>query len=107
MEKGIKFDHMKPDYSLVPAFALNEVVKVFTYGAHKYSRNNWQFLDDCLNRYFAAAQRHQWQYKSGELNDGETNISHIAHAIASLMFILEYRHINKMDSTSQQLEFNF
>jgi hypothetical protein len=37
---GIKFDSEKPDYSLLPPHALDELVKVLTMGKVKYSREN-------------------------------------------------------------------
>lgn len=89
---GIKFDAEKPDYSLIPPNALNDLAKVLTYGAAKYDRENWRKLDDLQNRYFAAAQRHMWAVRSGEPFDPETGIHHMAHAVASLMFILEAHH---------------
>ena len=39
---GIKFDDNKPDYSLIPPNALEDVVKVLTIGAKKYDRHNWK-----------------------------------------------------------------
>ena len=33
---GIKYDSKKPDYSLIPPHALDDVAKVLTYGAQKY-----------------------------------------------------------------------
>ena len=57
---GIKFDDEKPDYSLVPPNALEDIVKVLTIGAKKYDRHNWKKLDNLHDRYFAAAQRHLW-----------------------------------------------
>lgn len=88
-EEGIKYDSEKPDYSLIPPNALDETVKVLTYGAKKYAPDNWRKLDNALNRYFAAAQRHMWAIKRGEIHDPETNLHHAAHAIASLMFFIE------------------
>jgi hypothetical protein len=92
---GVKFDSAKPDYSLIPPNALDDVAKVLTYGAKKYDRENWRKLDDLDNRYFAAAQRHIWAVKKGEPNDPETGISHLAHAIASLMFLVEHDYEKK------------
>lgn len=93
MKIGIKYDTDKPDYSLIPPFALNDVVKVLTFGAKKYDRDNWKLLDDLNDRYFAAAQRHMWQLKRGEIFDEESGIHHAAHAIACLMFILEFYYL--------------
>lgn len=90
---GIKHDSEKPDYSLIPPNALEDVVKVLTYGAQKYDRNNWQHLEDLNNRYFAAAQRHMWALKRGETTDDETGIHHAAHAICCMMFLLEFFYL--------------
>ena len=87
MAKGIKHDGEKPDYSLVPFSALDEVVKVLTYGAAKYDRFNWEHVEDI--RYQAAALRHISSYMQGEKYDPETGINHLAHAICSLMFLVE------------------
>ena len=84
---GIKFDQEKPDYSLVPFGALDETVKVLTYGARKYDRHNWQHVDDI--RYQAALMRHFSLYMQGEANDPETNISHLAHMACSVLFLLQ------------------
>ena len=86
---GRKFDDDKLEYGLLPPNALNDVVKVLSYGAKKYARDNWKYVPEGERRYFDAAQRHLWAYKRGELIDPETGISHIAHAICSLMFIAE------------------
>ena len=95
MKEGIKYDKDKPDYSLIPPFALDDVVKVLTFGAKKYDRNNWKLLENLDDRYFAAAQRHIWQLKKGQLFDEETGVHHAAHAIACLMFILEFYYLQQ------------
>ena len=84
---GIKFDGAKPDYSLVPFGALDEVVKVLTYGAKKYDRHNWQHVDDI--RYQAALMRHFSAYMQGERNDPESDINHLAHLACSVLFLLQ------------------
>ena len=90
---GIKFDDDKPDYSLLPPNALEDVVKVLTYGAQKYDRNNWKKLENLDDRYFAAAQRHLWALQKGETFDDETGIHHGAHAICCMMFLVEYNYL--------------
>jgi hypothetical protein len=84
---GIKFDQEKPDYSLVPFGALDETVKVLTYGARKYDRHNWKYVDDI--RYQAALMRHFSLYMQGEYDDPETGISHLAHMACSVLFLLQ------------------
>lgn len=87
--EGIKYDNDKPEYGLLPPFALEETVKVLTFGAKKYDRENWRKLDDLHNRYFNAAQRHLWAIKRGETHDPETGMHHAAHAMCCLLFLLE------------------
>lgn len=89
MEQGIKFDSNKPEYGLVPANALHEIVKVLTYGAQKYSRENWRQVPERERRYFDAMMRHLWAVRRGELVDDETGISHYAHAGCCLLYLLE------------------
>lgn len=86
---GVKYDANKLEYGLLPPYALDDVVKVLTFGAQKYSRENWRYVEDAHRRYFDAMQRHLWAYKRGEMNDPETRISHMAHAICCAMFIAE------------------
>ena len=86
--EGIKFDLGKLEFGLIPPESLIEIVRVLTYGAKKYARDNWKNVDDASRRYFDASQRHLWAYKSGEKFDPETGISHLAHAACSLMFMI-------------------
>ena len=94
---GVKFDQNKPDYSLVPFGALDEVVKVLTHGSKKYDRFNWENVEDI--RYQAAALRHISAYMQGEKFDPETSINHLAHAICSLMFLVEFDKKNQKNIT--------
>jgi hypothetical protein len=86
--EGKKYDQGKPDYSLVPYASLDEVVKVLTHGANKYGRFNWELVE--AHRYEAATMRHFSAYMQGEKLDPESDIHHLAHAITSLLFMLEF-----------------
>jgi hypothetical protein len=98
---GVKYDNNKPEYGLIPPYALEEVAKVLTFGAQKYDRDNWKKLDNLERRYFDAAQRHMWAIKRGEKNDPESSLHHAAHAIACMMFLLEY-NINPTITNSHE-----
>jgi len=87
---GRKFDGGKLEYGLLPPFALEETVKVLTFGAQKYERDNWQKVPDSKRRYFDAMQRHLWAWKQGEQDDPESGINHLAHAMCCLMFLYEH-----------------
>jgi hypothetical protein len=90
METGIKFDTGKPEYGLIPPNALEEIAKVLTYGAQKYSRDNWKQVPDKERRYFDAMQRHIWAHKRGEVNDPETGMNHLAHAACCILYLAEF-----------------
>jgi len=88
-----KFDQDKPRTELIPPSAILEVAKVLAFGAKKYSDDNWKKCEN-NKRYLGAALRHIFQYESGEMIDNETGLSHLSHAVASLLFALE---LDKMD----------
>jgi len=87
--KGVKYDEEKPQMYLLPPLALLEVGKVLTFGAKKYSPDNWKKVPDAKNRYTSGALRHILADMSGETKDDETGLSHKAHAICCLLFNLE------------------
>ena len=86
---GRKFDGDKLEYGLVPPIGFKAVVEILTIGAQKYDRDNWKHVPDGKRRYFDAAMRHLWDWKSGDKYDEETSKNHLAHAICNLMFLLE------------------
>ena len=94
MTKGVKYDSEKNRYDLIPADALDEIVKNLTYGSKKYSDENWRLVDNPEKRYFAAAQRHLWAWKRGEKIDPENGISNLAAAAVNVMFILDLEIAN-------------
>lgn len=96
-EKGVKYDGEKPQMYLLPPLATLEVGKVLTYGATKYSPDNWRRVPELQERYSSAALRHLLASMSGEDNDEETDLDHLAHAICCLMFKLEDKILNGKD----------
>lgn len=87
--QGTKHDEGKPRFTLVPPNALEEVMLVLEHGAAKYGVGNWQKVEDSEHRYINAAVRHLLAYLQGQALDPESKRSHLAHAIASLMFVLD------------------
>lgn len=85
-EVGIKHDHGKPRWSLLPMDAVEDVVRAITYGAAKYSDGNWQHVDPA--RYHDALFRHLKAWSCGERLDPESGLPHLAHAGASLLFVM-------------------
>mgnify|MGYP003335144835 FL=1 len=89
----IKADAGKPRYDLLPPEFLHETAAVLTYGANKYTPNNWANGAD-WSRYFSAMQRHLWAWWAGEEKDTETDITHLAHAACCLAFLMAYENRN-------------
>lgn len=85
-----KYDEDKPNLAILfdTGSALEDVAKVMSYGANKYSRKNWSKVDS-RERYVSACMRHLNAYANNEKLDKESGLPHLAHAITSLLFILE------------------
>lgn len=88
--EGVKYDKDKARWDLLPLKAVSSVVDVLTYGAKKYSPNNWMHVDNAHDRYFAAAMRHLVSRRGGELRDPETGFPHLAHAACCILFSLHF-----------------
>ena len=88
MSKGKKFDAGKPRWSLLPPYAINEVLAVLEYGATKYSAGNWKEVEHGHVRYYDAAMRHIDAWWCGGKNDEESGRAHLAHAVCCLLFLM-------------------
>lgn len=84
-----KYDTGKPPLSLLPTAPLLEVAKVLAFGAEKYARHNWR-KGMAYSRLIDAALRHILAFNEGENNDPETGLSHLAHTLCCINFLLEY-----------------
>lgn len=84
---GTKNDGAKPDLTLIPREAIEEMGKALTFGAKKYSRYNFREGMD-ISRPIAASLRHIYQFLDGEDVDEETNCVHLGNAMAGLAMAL-------------------
>ena len=83
---GKKFDGDKPRISLIPAEAIEEMAKAFTYGANKYGAHNFK-NGIAYSRLIDAALRHILAITKSEFIDSESSNSHVGHAMASLAML--------------------
>lgn len=88
-----KHDAAKPRHSLLPPHALDAIIAVLEYGAVKYGARNWTG-GMAYSRPWDAAKRHMWAWWKGEDVDPESGLPHLAHAIVSLMFLIDYQATN-------------
>ena len=87
--QGVKYDGEKPRWDLLPMEEVEEVVKVLTFGAKKYSDDNWMLVKPFRKRYFAALMRHIVdRYFRGERLDPQSGLPHLAHAGCNLFFLM-------------------
>lgn len=96
-EGGVKYDEGKPDFTYISYELLEEVSKVRAFGASKYSRGNWK-KGFKVTRSLAACLRHIYTFLSGETNDKESGLNHLAHAVCCLEHALyDLKHHPKND----------
>lgn len=99
-EEGRKNDQGKLRFDLIPVEAEIALAEVLTFGANKYSDNNWKEVPNAMQRYEAAMKRHIASYKLGELKDPETGFSHLAHAQACITFMVALEKQNESSGDS-------
>jgi hypothetical protein len=88
MGEGLKYDEGKLHWELLPMDCVEDVVKILTFGSKKYGPNNWQEVDNANDRYYAALMRHLTANRKGEVLDEESGLSHLAHAMCNVVFLL-------------------
>ena len=87
----MKFDDEKPPIQLVPAYAVIQAARVFSFGAKKYGENNWRkdVAKYDWTRHYGSIQRHLTAWIDGEDIDPESHLPHLAHAMTQLMILLQ------------------
>lgn len=82
-------------WTLVPADVLNQIVRVFDYGANKYAPHDWKLQNNGEIIYLDAAFRHINAHCQGRFRDKDSGLPHLSHAIASLMMALWHCSISR------------
>lgn len=103
-DPGAKLDKGKNRVALVLSGfsnAIEEVAKVGTYGAEKYSPNGWKKVDNGLERYDDAMLRHWLAEKRGEKYDPDSELLHAAHAAWNSLAYLELKLREKNEYNSR------
>ena len=84
-----KKDEGKLRYNQLPPRSLEELAKVFHFGAEKYGDGTYLNVPNLHDRYMSAAFRHLQAYRMGEGLDKESGLHHLAHAAACMMIMIE------------------
>lgn len=77
-------------WELLPMEEVEDVVKVFHYGAKKYAQDSWKNVPDGFERYRAALMRHMMAYLKGERIDPESGLQHLAQVTWNAIAMLYY-----------------
>lgn len=95
-EHTLRYNQNKTMYDLIPWEWERALAEIFTFGAKKYAPHNWkkslnttdhaQVVQDRL----ASARRHIAAWQSGERDDPESKVHHLAQASWNLLMIFWY-----------------
>lgn len=105
METGKKNDIKdgKVMMQLLPFPELEEIAKVLTAGAKKYSPNSWQNLSDGFERYKGAMLRHLTEVEKGNVFDKDTGCMHAAQIACNAIFMLHYKMEELKNTNNEQI----
>ena len=93
---GIRDNKGKTLWHLIPFEHMENVARLYTKGAEKYSEDNWKNIpaDEGIKASFNALFRHLMMWKSGEKYNDEDfpgeNIEHLASVIWNALAIMHY-----------------
>ncbi|MGQ9570674.1 MAG: dATP/dGTP diphosphohydrolase domain-containing protein [Thermodesulfovibrionales bacterium] len=114
MEQGIKYDgrdgegEMKLRWDLLPFDALEELVKVYTFGSKKYGDRNWE-KGIVYSKIVGALLRHLTARLKGIIvNKEDGNVLHSAQIVWNAIALLTYdiRGMNRFDDMTPKKEKN-
>lgn len=88
LTQGVKHDNGKAPWRLMPWRELGQVVDVLAFGLKKYAEDNWKIVPNAEKRYKDALLRHVIAWSSGETNDTDSRLHHLAHACCNALFLL-------------------
>ena len=90
---AIRHNQDKLRVDLIPTELIEEVAKVLTFGAKKYSPNNWKgFTKEQQGEILGSLLRHILEYQKGNRLDSESGLPHLAHAAGNIAFILYFEN---------------
>lgn len=95
--KFLKYDGGKLRWDLMPEEALAEILKVFMYGAQKYSDWNWfdNGEDAAYSRLYNSAERHLKASKQGRDFDEESGLRELGHLGCNILMLMALQMAGK------------
>ena len=104
---GARYNDGKVPMELVPMEALEDIARVFGYGARKYASWNWaKGMKHSVP--YACAMRHLAAWQRGEELDPESGLPHLAHVGCNILMLLHFaRYCPDMDDRPRELSAAF
>ena len=110
MKEGTKYDNGKlrlAEMFIDFKIPMEELCKVWEFGANKYEKSNWKKLQNPIDRYTNAMLRHLIAEETN-LVDDESKLLHAAHiafnALARLYFIVRNKDVDYSVHLSPPIE---
>lgn len=94
---ALRFNNGKLRYDLLDAYAIQELVRVFSKGAEKYEDGNWLKGGMKTSVMLASLKRHIAAFELGEDIDPETGCHHMAHAAWNALAVVTYSKYHPED----------
>lgn len=88
-----RFDSGKLRYDLIPGYPLEELAKIYTYGAQKYDPDNY-LKGMPWRKVIGPLFRHLWKWVQGEIIDEESGHHHLAHVAWNVFTLMIYEKEN-------------
>ena len=103
---SLKYDSDKPAMQYVPGEAMEAMGQAFSYGARKYSPNNYKETGLEISRCIGAALRHIYKFNDGIDSDQESGLNHLGHAMAAIAMAIymQKNHPEKDDRFKKPAE---
>jgi len=89
-EVAARFSEGKVRHDLIPAWPVDEVAKVYTYGTKKYDDDNWRKGLAWKKNVIGSLFRHLWKWVRGEILDDESGCHHLAMCVWQCFVLMEY-----------------
>lgn len=88
---------LKVPLELVPPSATHYLAMAFKDGADKYGPYNWRDKGVSANVYIGAAKRHIDAWWDGQDLAKDSNVHHLAHAMACMALLLDAMTVGKLN----------
>jgi hypothetical protein len=96
-KKALRYNDLKPKWSLVHFKSLLPMVSVLEYGCEKYARDDWKRGLD-KKEILESMMRHLIDLMDADKYDSESGLHHIGHIMCNAMFYSYFENFDGKES---------